>query len=297
MKNRKTVGLCLLAVIGCAGLAAAADFYIEPVSVSGDPAPDKQAAVAELIRNSLQRDGHRVVPAASSSTFVLRPTLVREAELYTLTLEKTQNGQSLYSSKVGPEAMAALQTDIDTLVRSAVAGTPAPASPTPAPPAMPPAPTPPQRTRPQTQWSLGFGPAWVNHAFERAGEDKGGTKPNVALAKLWNMDPQSAALSFFVESTFIDGNDTLVNGGLAARYYFSRGDTSPFLSADLGYGAALRGDHRDDRHGFVYGGMAGLQFFRTSTVSLDTAFRVFSLAKTVESGSPVVYGLRVGLLW
>lgn len=293
-RSIRVARLCgaIAAALLAAGFAEAADVYVEPVATVGEVPPDKPGVIAELIRNSLQANGHTVAQGPAPSVIVLRPKIIRQDELYSMTIEKALDGVVVFAAKTGPGSMDSIQGNVDLLVRSAMSGKP-PEKELRVGEVPPEKAAPMPHRKPSKQWMLGFGPMFVNHALDLPRDDKsGGPKPNVALARLWYLE--DTALSLFVEGTFIDGSDRIVNGGLAAAYFFSRQDASPFVSADVGYGGAIR-DKERSRDGFVFGALAGFQFFRTSEINLEVAYRFFSLVPSNGGRCPAGNGLRVAL--
>lgn len=93
-----------------------------------------------------------------------------------------------------------------------------------------------------------------------------------------------------------NGGAFLVDGSLGGQWSFQLSVVTPFAGLDLGYGVAKTDSSSLSAGttigGFVLGFGGGVQFMRTSTVSLEVGLRY---ALVLASPNPGFFGLRVSM--
>ena len=122
----------------------------------------------------------------------------------------------------------------------------------------------------------------------------------------YGWDLQDNILRIELESASPNNEDDLYLTGLGmtAMHLFSRRDTAPFLGATIQSGTYSiypegdrESDDSEDFSGYIFGGNAGLLFFRNSEVNLEVAAYTRVLLERVDGRMPLVNGLKVGLYW
>lgn len=101
-----------------------------------------------------------------------------------------------------------------------------------------------------------------------------------------------------VVASFKDPKTMLWNLGLGANYFISSAPTSPFVTADFGYGGSVTDSEvLENTVGFSLGGGVGLGLFRTSGTQLQILLRQLIVFEKNGSGYPGYIGLSLGLLY
>lgn len=91
-----------------------------------------------------------------------------------------------------------------------------------------------------------------------------------------------------------DFNSTALNAGgaLGALGFFSQGEFAPYAGGDLGWGVAYGNGWSN---GFILGGSAGVQMFRSSKVQLNVEARSTVMLATNDGGYPVSLSGALGI--
>jgi hypothetical protein len=141
-------------------------------------------------------------------------------------------------------------------------------------------------------WTIGIGP-FLSRRLE-----SDSVMYNFALGHTWDINPR-ASVKAIGEANFSSSGDgaRFFNLAAGANYFFPTRDvdTSPYVTADIGYGFATNVS-RDEAEGFSFGTGVGFQFFRTTETTLDLLLRYAVIFDNVNGdGNPGVAGLRMAV--
>jgi hypothetical protein len=88
------------------------------------------------------------------------------------------------------------------------------------------------------------------------------------------------------------------NAGLGGNYYLTANPTTPFVTADFGYGGSITTvDKLDNVVGFSVGTGVGMAFFRTAGTQLQILARYQVVLKENKEGKPGFFGVSLGILY
>lgn len=135
--------------------------------------------------------------------------------------------------------------------------------------------------------SVAFGPAWASDI------NNDDLFYVLHIGRNWEVST-NAEIRLNFDGAFASKNEgNWLSGTIGAGWLASVEDISPVLGAEFGYGYA-HADGLTDPSGFVFGGFAGVRFFRTATaqMSLEGYFQTI-----LKNENPVLSGIRIGILF
>ncbi len=148
-----------------------------------------------------------------------------------------------------------------------------------------------EKVTPLNQFFIGFGPLFLPDEIDFQ------SAPQLNLHAAVNWDLDSATLKLFGDFTFNDSRAGLAIGGIGVNaFLLPDREMTPLAGAELGYGAAYP-EGLSTTGGFIVAGVVGAQFFRTSTVNLELAFRGGFFTTDIRGNTPWFSGFRVGILF
>lgn len=138
---------------------------------------------------------------------------------------------------------------------------------------------------------FGFGPGLMNNA---------GTGSAIGYSFLlghsWEATPHGSVKMEATAQAQPKKGAYWLSAVLGGNFFFTDGDASPFITADIGLGAA-RSDSLNAIGGFVAGAGAGIQLFRTSSVHMQLLAKYDHLFHngSTNGSNPGRYGLSLAL--
>lgn len=142
------------------------------------------------------------------------------------------------------------------------------------------------------EWYLGFGPVALGNL------NATGVGIGFEGARAWDVGIASVKL-FGIFA--LRGSSYFGQFGLGINKFLSDGEYAPYVTADLGYGFAKVDEGSvfagESTSGFVLGGGAGVQLFRSATVNVDVGLRAALLLSSTSLGQPTLLFFRVGLFF
>jgi opacity protein-like surface antigen len=297
----KCICIAFIFVLVTFNSARSETVFVEPLLGSGVSESDLKT-ISELVRVSTsEMENYEVIDTdQNSAQIVLKGKVLKLGESYIISLMKYVNGQKVFASKmkatnmedidsVSSRLVRAVLTDVrvekdarvsDLTQSEANAGT--------------------LRREALRQWEIGFGPAFPSGLNSR------GSGTNWRFGYVWGIDPQvdlRFGWEFLSVKDYGDVNYTDAHIGL--NYYLSDANISPYITGDVGYGAATA--HResnnaffgssDDASGFVLGFGGGFKFFRISNVNLGLQLRYSRILEKTKltKESPSVTNLNLSV--
>lgn len=275
-------------------------FYVEEVSSNEISSQDK-SAVRELIRMSIPRAGdHKTVMQALQADWILSPNLLKLGDSYLLNLEKKPNKKkgSSFAEKMKSATMSNMDVTVDRLTAAVIQERPVTATAdvtnitdeeknqnT-------------NRYQGSRQWILGLGPSWTSNL------NSGGGGFTLLIGYEWGLDPDySIDISYMGHGGRGDDDSNFGDFSIGATYYLLRSKNSPFFSARIGYGSTDINDQCsflctntvEDASGWTGSVVAGMKFFRTSSVNLSTFLRYTYMFDNNIYGNPAMTSVMVAV--
>jgi len=269
----------LLLIAFLTGLNGYADtVFIERTTGTGVE-DDDISAVTEVVRSAVSQQGHTITSNKDKADFTLKPKLMRLGSAYLMTLDKVKSGRVAYSNQMKAKELEEMDRVATRLVRSTIdeksVGHDVRVGETvheESKQSM-------NRRSARNGTFVGVGPAWMRNVVSSS------VGLWVSGGYAFDVNPVMVRLG----AEFVNqGGAFFVDGGIGASYFFSDRDTTPFISADLGYGL----ETVTPIGGFTGGLGAGVQFLRTSTLNIEIAIRY---AVMFQSTFPGFFGVRVAL--
>lgn len=282
-------GICLI-LFGISRPSWADSVFVETATGSGVSENDLATATTLITTAVGEVSSESVVSQQDQADTTLRPTLVRLGEAYLLGLSKVKDGKIVSSSQLKAAHMDELDKVAERLTRSVLIGERAKSNPRVGEITDQEARDGAQRRPTRSETYLSFG------GSEFGNLNSSGLGYSLGLGHAWDVN---VALIKLVAQVDINGAAWMATAGLGGNYFISTTDTSPYLTADFGAGAAkidgggvLSGETVG---GFAVGAGAGVQFLRTSSVNLDLGFRAGYLLHSNQLGLPQTYAVKLGL--
>ncbi|MGK5086042.1 hypothetical protein WDW86_00655 [Bdellovibrionota bacterium FG-2] len=273
-------------------LSAFADhIFVEPTTGTGVSADDL-LAVTDLIGGTLTEDGkYDVVTDKAKADFSLRPKLTRLGGAIILGVSKVKDNKVIFSSQLKASQIDELDKVAHRVTQAVLAGNKA-ASDTRV------GETTDQEAKEGTQrkpvihaLSVGLGGVVLGNL--NTGSDIG-----FGLGGSYGWDLNRVRIKFNADGAW-NQNAVFLDGGIGLNLFLLTTDFAPYLSGDFGLAmaktqsAALRDS--EVTAGFMGSLGAGVEIFRTSSVSLDLGLRFGMLLKSNAYGSPQMLSARVGV--
>lgn len=283
--------LASLVSVSAATPASAATIFVDQATGSGVTDGDLDTTRA-LVEHAVGEVGsHEVTEDEDKADFMLRPTLMKLGESYVLGLTQVRDGRIVHSSQLKAAKMDELDKVATRLTRSVIAQEKAKDNPRVGEITDHEAREGTQRRPTRFVSHFGFGGAILSNL--NATSDVG---YSFSIGRAW--DANVAMIKLVGHGDF-SGSAWMLTAGIGGNYFFTMTDIAPYVTADFGAGAAkidgggvLSGETVG---GFAFGGGAGVQFLRTSSINLDLGFRASVILKENPLGFPQSYALRLGL--
>ncbi len=286
--------------------AFADSFFVLPVVFKGE---SKEAAFQfeESVRASIPVDGRNVlVSSISNSQFQIEPRIVEFEQQYQLSLDKRQGSTIVYSKSIAVPKGQSVHEAGDWLTKQVTAVQPysnrSEIGSLVSTGSQPPI----KRSKLRSHWYFAYGPASSN------GLNSDGVLVNVNIGRSWEID-RSLYRVYYNNTTGTneDAKAGLRGIGVSAGQMLSSQSSSPFVNADLIYGATsytfvdtaaaingqVAGEKQDVRQGFIYGAGGGMMFNRGGPLAFETALQYNSFMGSTPNGVPSTFGLRIGIHW
>ena len=248
----------------------------------------------DLVRNAVPQAGnHQVAEQPGGADYILRSRLLRLGGSLVLIMEKIKDGRAYYNSQMKAANIEELDQVANRLTRAVILGT-APGSDVRVGEVTHQEAKEGMERRPARKGGfLSFGPAMFSSLNTSSNVGAG-----LSFGRFWDVN-------YFMVKLFIEGGTNtdaiFADAGLGGNYFLSNEDTAPYLGIDFGGGVAKATGGGiftgESAAGFVLGGGPGIMFLRTSTVNLDLSLRASVLLRTLSTGTPVMYSLRLGLYY
>lgn len=268
-------------------VAALADaYFVEPATGPGATATDL-ATMTELIKSAVTGGaggGATLSEDASKADYVLKTKLLRLGQSLVVSMQKTSEGKVRHSAEMKASKVEELDLVADRLTRAVVTNS---------------AVTDDLRVVPLTEeeaaggndrrpshqgYYVGVGPALFS------GTHSGNIATYLTGGKFWDvknfMVKLGGEVAFSNEANFVQAT-------LGGTYFLSQTTWTPYVSVDFGLGAVHVASNGETAGGFLAGAGTGIQFLRTTNINLDLGFRANALLRSVSTGLPVVYGVRL----
>lgn len=271
--------------------AGADNYFIREPRLTGI-SKDEAATILELIRTAVEQNHQQIVEKEKDAKFTLRTKILKLGNAYVVTVDKFQDDKMVTDAQMKAEKFEEFDNVTSRLVRSVVTGVPLKADVRTNDVTENEAITGVRRRDTVNRWYFGMGPGQVTHVNSTR------TLFNLGIGYFFEINPEWA-LKIIYDGT---GGSDFSYLALGTNYYFSDHNTSPLVTAELGYGSAsmdtsILGINSDAVSAFVVGAGAGYQFFRTSKVNLEILAHAAVLMGSNHLGTPFKYGLRVGIYW
>jgi hypothetical protein len=269
--------------------AFAAQVYVEAATGSGVNSEDLTTTTSLVQSSVTDVSSNTLVEQPGQADVVLRPKLMRLGEAYILSISKVKNGQVIASSQLKAAHMSELDKVAERLTRSVLLGENASKNSRVGEITDEEAHEGTQRRPTRGETYIGLGGA------EFGNLNTTGIGYGFGIAHAWDMN--QALLKIQGEGDF-NGSAFFISAGIGGNYFLSTADVAPYLAADFGLGLAKEDESLFSGAtvgGFVVGGGAGVEFFRSSSVNLDLSFRIGALLHENDFGDPRVLSLRLGL--
>lgn len=290
MRLRSKLALSLILSFGLAATAQADSVFVELATGSGVSASDLTAATTLVTTAVTEVSSDSVVDQEKDADIILRPTLMRLGQAVVLSLSRVEKGRVVFASQLKGLSMDELDKVATRLTRSVLVGENAKKNPRVGEITNEEALDGAQRRPTRSESYVSFG------GTELGNLNSVGAGYSFAVGHGW--DVNTALIKIIAEGDFV-GSAWFASAGLGGNYFFTRTDIAPYVTADIGAGAAKidGGGVLDGQTvgGFVMGAGAGLQFLRTTTVNLDLGFHAAYLLHYNQLGTPQNYTIRLGL--
>lgn len=268
---------------------AAESFYVMPVKARRVD-KDISATIKDLIETALGEEGHQVSNSQAEADGLMKATISRLGNSYTVSLRLIRNSKVKYNSKLKANGEDELDTVVTRLVRGAVKGKQAKSTKRIGEITDNEVTEVSKRTESRHYTYFGLGP----YGLSKMGTP--GVGYYAAYGHIWEVTPNSG-IKLMGEGSFLSNDETasIVSLSGGANYYFSADTTSFFVGADLGYGgAATTAKGIDSVAGFALGASVGVTFFRTSATQMSLTARIQGIMADNNEGNPYHGGLILG---
>jgi hypothetical protein len=281
-------------------------FFVLPVVFKGET---NEAAFQfeESIRSSIPGDGrHVLVSSIANSQFQIEPRIVEFEQQFQLSLDKRQGSTIVYSKSISLPKGQSIQEAGSWLATQVVAVQPysnrSEIGSLISTGAQPPI----KRSKLISHWYFAYGPA------SSSGLNSEGVLVNVNIGRSWEIDRSLYRVYYNNTSGTNEDADAGLRGiGVSAGQLLSSLSSSPFVNADLIYGATTytiansaaainagsNTEKQDIRQGFIYGVGGGMMFNRSGPLAFETALQYNSFMGSTPNGVPSTFGLRIGIHW
>ena len=270
--------------------AQAATFYVAPVTGSGVSASDLSTAT-QLVESAVPQSGdHQVVDGVESADYSLQGRLLKLGTSYLFVMDKTKGSKRIFTEQMKAKNIEELDQVALRLTRAVILG-----------------------STPQGDIRVGE----VTHQEAEAGKERRPARKGNFLgfgpALFSNLNSSSNAQFYLTTGEYWDVNDFMVKlsadlasnldafygtASLGGHYFLTNQDTAPYVAADFGGGYAKSASGSftsgESAFGFEVGGGAGIQFLRTSTINLEIGLRASVLLRSLSTGTPSLFALRLG---
>lgn len=274
--------------------AFASLYYVEKAKYTSGANRSDAEVVEELVRNHVAADGsQRLTSETKDADFILQPKLVKLGGSYSVTIEKKERDQVVFSSSLKAQRIEDMDAIVGKLVYAVINEQQVQQTVN-------------VMTGQSSEQSVASEPRResLNRPFIHFGPSI--FSPNVdgdvsfTLGGGYSWDLGRGLVKALTELSF--GGTSGINYmelGLGGDFFLKDTDTAPFLGGEFGYGFARKDPSRVGEDtllgGLLIGATGGIQFFRRSNVNLEIALKINLLTTEVGGGVPVIYGFRAGL--
>lgn len=265
--------------------AAAENVYVMKVKGSGVDQGNVES-ITELIRDAVMNlDGYELVDDQDSAKIVLKSKVLRLGESYILAMVKYVDRKKVFSNKLKAANLDDMDTVSSRLVRAVLTEVQAAKDARVSDVTKDEETRGTRRKKAVRQWELSFGPAWTGNLNTET------SAINWKFGYLWAIDDRiDLKISWEFLSTKEDDDVNFTDIYLGMNYFFNDANNAPYLTADVGYGAATAHEENnssfigsdDDASGFTLGFGVGMKFLRVSTVNVSLQLRHAMLMEDTE---------------
>ena len=243
-------------------------------------------AIHELIRDAVMNlEGFELVEDQGGAKIILKAKALRLGESYILAIVKYVDRKKVFSNKMKASNLDDMDTVAGRVVRAVLTEVQAKKDARVSDVTQDEETRGTRRKKAVRQWEIGFGPAWLGNL----NTDTSGI--NWKFGYLWAIDDRiDLKLSWEFLTTKEDDDANFTDIHLGMNYFFNDGNNAPYLTADVGYGAATAHEENnnqlfgsdDDASGFTIGAGVGMKFLRVSTVNVSLQLRYAMVMEKTE---------------
>lgn len=307
-KLSQVLGMLRVSVLGLLGFAGILGFSIsatakskvyvgaiKPISVSEEDA----ATIEELIKTSVIEDlKNSLATNASDSDYAISGRLVKLGEAYSLTLIKEKDSHEVFRTSLKASLMSDMDVVVKRLVRAIDNEESADKNAKVKDVTLDEEKNQRRRKEVLSQMTFAVGPASTRDMNVDGQSILWNLGYNYEVDYDWDMHLD---LDWFTTNKRSEADAYYLALNFGLNYYFTEGNTSPFIEAHLGYGtatastgcsnSALICSSKDRATGWIVGAGLGLRFFRTSNTNFGLVLRTSMLTNETDiSGKRPVVG-------
>ncbi len=296
---QKYLAVVVLLFIGA--LAQATTVFVPPIEGKGVEASDNEA-IEELVKTGVEKvSGYHLSTDADKADLHLRVKVLKLGSAFVIKADKIENHKIIFSTRMKAPGIEEMDVVALRVVRSALSEKEPKDAATVEDVTAEEERSSSRRFQAVRQWQFGFGIATSSNLNVK------GQSTQWSLGYNWSLDPQfDLQLMWDLYLPKISGDARFTDLSLGLAYHFSTGKHTPFVGADIGYGAASAADgdnnsvfgsvsSDDTASGWVLGLSGGMKFFRTTSVNLGLVLRYsYMFEKTrVSDLTPSVTSVRL----